>query len=100
MGVLDAMLAWKERRHLRQSMSSPFVRPYFRDSFRYYEEGRSVTISAEMLLGPIQRVVYRSRPLRWSDTKSELSASERKRVFDALDTYFVAHHITWKDAQI
>src|SRR5437899_12266574 len=98
MGVLDAVLAWKERRRLRQSMSSPLMRPYRRDSFRYYERGRWVTISAEMLVGAIQRVVYHSAPLHWSNTRSELSASERGRVFNALYDYFVAHHITWKDA--
>jgi hypothetical protein len=98
MGLFDSLLAWRESRRLRQSVLTPLVCSYFRDSYRYYENGRFVTVSPEMLTGPVQRVLYRSAPLRWSDSGFELSEAERKRVFDAVTNYFVTHGIKWKDA--
>ena len=97
MRILDALLAYKEKRRLSRSLLSPITRPYRRDSFRYYENGRSVTIYAEMMFGQIHRVIDRSSSLKWSDTQSELTAPERERVFESLLEYFKRRKIRWKD---
>ena len=40
-----------DQKLLRESIVKPFVRAYGRDTFRYYESGRSVDLDAEMMTG-------------------------------------------------
>ena len=97
MGILDALLAYKEKRRLSRSLVSPIIRPYRRDSFRYYENGRSVTIYAEMMFGQFHRVIDRSCSLKWNDTQTELMVPEREKIFASLLEYFRRRKIRWKD---
>ena|ERR1041384_4892881 len=97
MGLLDLLLALKEKRRLKRSLTHPIIRPYRRDSFRYYTNGRFVTVSAELHFGEVRRIIDRGCKLNWDDQGVPLSPRERDEVFQHIIDYFERRRITSVD---
>lgn len=96
MGLFERLFSHREKRRLSQSLSSPFVVPYQRDAFRYYESGRSTTIDAELMFGEYDRLVHYGGFLKWDDNGAELTRDEEKRAFERLVQYLNQRKIKWK----
>ena len=99
---LDPMLhkisSFFERRRLQRSFANPFVRPYGRDSFRYYEKGRSVTVAGELMSGraDVERVIYGQCPIKWNETGQTLIGEEREKVLQKVGEHLDQSGIKWK----
>jgi hypothetical protein len=79
----------REARRIRQSYTHLLVAANDRDSFRYYEKGRWVTIEVELMLGPdFERLIYRCAPMKWNDVGADLTPDERENVFQQVTQYF------------
>src|ERR1051325_4560051 len=50
--------------------------------------GRSVDAAAELLVGDVQRRIYRAQPLRWHETGERLTDSEAQQVINAVCRHF------------
>ena len=84
-----------EKRRLHESFQSPFFYGG-RDSFTYYENGRSVTLWAELLAGrDYQRMVARDPILKWNDTGKTLTQEEKRKVLQKFFDYFDQRKIKW-----
>jgi hypothetical protein len=98
--VLDAIFGPLERsleaRRARQSYITPVICGAGRDRMRYYNHGRSVDVQAELLVGPIERRIYRSQQLRWRDTGADLSDAEANKVIDAVCRHFDRRKVKWE----
>ena len=99
-GALDAMFSplerFLEKRRLRRSYAAPVVCGAGRDRVRYYARGRSVDVAAELLVGDVQRRIYRAQPLRWHETGERLTDSEAQQVIDAVCRHFDSRHVKWE----
>lgn len=98
MGMFGWLDARRERKLLQQSYASPIVRIHFRDSFRYYENGRWVAVSGELMSGStgIDRLIYRQGPLKWNDTDALLTPEEAEKVFQKVGEHLDKSKIRWK----
>ena len=94
-GLLDALFSYKERRRLRRSFETSFIAGTGRDSYNYYENGRSVEIYAEMMRGDIARRIHRQN-LKWSDNGEILTATKQAEVMAKLCEYFDQNKIKWE----
>jgi hypothetical protein len=96
--MLNKISSFFEKRRLQKSFAKLFVRAYGRDTFRYYENGRSVNVNAELMTGStgIDRVIYHQCPLKWNDTGQALTTEEREKVFQKVVAYFDEAGIKWK----
>jgi hypothetical protein len=97
MGLLDFLLALKEKRRLKRRLTHILIWPYRRDSFRYYTNGRFVTVPAELHFGEVRRIIDRGCKLNWDDRGVPLSPRERDEVFQHIIDYFERRRITWVD---
>ena len=100
MGLLDSLLLWREKRRRRQSLLSPFVGQYDRDSYRYYRNGRSVTIEAELMTGTVDRMLYRQKNLKWDDNAEQLTSAECAEAYDAVCRHFRSRNLRWKEIEL
>ena len=98
MGWFAELFSFREKRRLRQSFTRSLVAVNDRDSFRYYENGRWVTVEAELMSGraDVERVIYRTCPLKWNDAGEPLTPGERESVFQKVGEYFDRSGIKWK----
>jgi len=98
MRLLAKLLSLLEERRLRQSFSRPVIRCYQRDAFRYYENGRWVTVEGELMSGraEIERVIYRQCPLKWNDIGKALTTEERDRVLRKVGEHLDESGIKWR----
>lgn len=98
MGWFAKLFSFREERTLRQSFVKPVVRCYQRDAFRYYENGRWVTVEGELMSGraDVERVIYRQCPLKWNDTGQALTAEERAKVFQKVGDHLDQSGVKWK----
>lgn len=96
--VFNRPLANREKKRLQQSHESPVVGSHSRDSFRYYERGRSVIVSGELMSGGtgIERVIYRDNQMKWDDTGELLTAEERDRALQKVGEYLDGKKIRWE----
>jgi hypothetical protein len=94
-GLINWLNAYREKRRLRRSLAAPFIAGVGRDSFRYYEAGRSLEINAELMLGDIERRIYR-KDLKWNDSGELLSATKQAEIMSKLCEYFDRHRIRWE----
>jgi len=96
--MLSKIDSFFEKRRLRKSFTKPFVRAYGRDTFRYYEHGRSVNLNAELMTGStgVDRVIYRQCPLNWNDTSEALTSEESERAYQILVEHFNRKKVRWK----
>jgi hypothetical protein len=91
MPSLEALFRGRERKRLARSHERPFFAGG-RDSFTYYERGRTVDVHAEFVGN--ERRIYHQSAMRWSDGV-DLSGEERKRVVSELCTYLTARRTPW-----
>ena len=85
------------KRNLRRSFARTIVTGRGRDAVRYYENGRSVTVEAELMSGrDLDRLIYRQRPLNWDDTGEILTSEERRRVFEMVSEHFNRKNVRWR----
>jgi hypothetical protein len=98
MGWFAKLFSTGEERALRQSFARPVVRCYQRDAFRYYENGRWVTVDGELMSGcaDVERVIFRRCPLKWNDTGEALTTEERAKVFQKVGEHLDKSGIKWK----
>ena len=96
MGLLDILLSYREKRRRQRSLLSPLVARNDRDSFKYYDKGRTVTVAAEMLLGEYDVVLYRQSKLQWDDNGEQLTDMECQTVYNAVCSHFERKGIRWK----
>ena len=96
--MLSKIDSFFEKRRLAKSFAGPFVRAYGRDTFRYYQDGRSVDLNAELMTGStgIDRVIYKENPLKWNDTTEALTVEERERAYQELIGHFNRNKVRWK----
>ncbi|HWY30157.1 MAG TPA: hypothetical protein VNX46_05355 [Candidatus Acidoferrum sp.] len=87
-----------EKRAVQQSFSTPVVRCHQSDDFRYYENGRWVTVSGELMSGStgIDRLIYRQSPLKWNDTGTLLTPGEAEKVFQKVGEHLDESKVRWK----
>jgi len=95
--MFDMLNVVKEKRRLRRSHINPIVRQNRRDSVKYYENGRSVTVGAELTSGrDFDRMIYRQCPLKWDDAGATLTPEEKGRVFQTIGAHFDCKKVGWK----
>ncbi|HVU16112.1 MAG TPA: hypothetical protein VHD32_04270 [Candidatus Didemnitutus sp.] len=94
-GILSRLLAYRERRRLLRSHGAPFIAGSGRDSFRFYQDGRSVEIHAELILGKVERRIF-PQALKWSDNQEELMPAKHDEVIQNLCEYFDRKGVTWE----
>ena len=100
--IVEPVLHWisilVEKHQLHRSLGTTIVRGYGRDSVRYYENGRWVTVEAYLMFGrsDIDRVIHRGCSLRWNDSGEPLSPDERARVFQSVAKHFEGSGVMWK----
>src|SRR5262249_6029266 len=96
--LAGCLVSCRERKRIRQSFTNSLVGINGRDSFRYYENGRWVTVRGELMSGSadVDRVIYRQCPLRWNDTGETLTTAERERVFQKVTEHLDQSGIKWK----
>jgi hypothetical protein len=86
----------REKGRLEKSWNGAFLGWHLRDSLRYYENGRSVTIWAELLArGKYQRMVARDPILKWDGNGKVLTQEEKQKVLRKFYGYFDQHKIRW-----
>jgi hypothetical protein len=96
MRVFDRLETAKERRLLQRSIAHPFVRCYQRDDFKYFDKGRSVLVSGELMTSrDPQRIIYRRCPLVWEQSGQPLTSDEREQVFRCVGQYLDRKKIKW-----
>ena len=96
--VFHEIFSLVEKRRLRQSFARIIILGYGRDSLRYYENGRWVTVEAELMCGraDVDRVVYRGCPLKWNDAGELLTPDQREKLFQKVGEYLDEAKIKWK----
>jgi hypothetical protein len=80
---------------MRQSVRAPFFAGVGRDEIRYYGNGRSVSIHAEMQMGPVQRRIY-PQMLKWRDSGLPLTDGEQSELMDSFFRFLASKSITWE----
>ncbi|MEI7709103.1 MAG: hypothetical protein WCI76_00105 [bacterium] len=91
------MNARKQEQRLSQSFIKPLIIIQGRDSYRYYENGRFVTIGTEMMQGGIlDRRIYRTDALRWNDKEEILTNEEKDKVLRKITDHFSEKGIKWE----
>jgi len=98
--IFDPLFEWREKKRILQSFKSPFVAANDRDSFRYYENGRWVTLEAELMCGELDRQIYRKSPLNWNDIGEILTLEEEERVFQKLCQHFDERKVRWRSIEL
>lgn len=93
--LFNAAFSWLEKRRLRRSFKAPFITGTGRDSYCYYENGRSVEIHAEMILGRVTRRTYNQK-LKWTDNDEILDTAKQAEVLSKFCAYLDRHKIKWK----
>lgn len=89
--------ARKQEQRLSQSFIKPLIIIQGRDSYRYYENGRFVTIGTEMMQGGIlDRRIYRTDALRWNDKEEILTNEEKDKVLRKITDHFSEKGIKWE----
>jgi len=97
MGMFGWFGTRREKKLLQQSYANPIIRIHFRDSFKYYENGRWVTVSGELMAShDPQRVIFRHCPLKWDDSGPPLTPNERERVFQKVGEHLDERKVSWK----
>jgi len=95
--IFGRFLASREKERLQRSYTSPVIVGHLRDSFRYYENGRWVTVSGELMAGhDPQRVIFRNCPLKWNDSGPPLTSGEREKVFRKIGEYLDGKKVSWE----
>jgi hypothetical protein len=94
-GLLDAIFSYFERRRLRRSFEAPFFSGAGRDLYRYYENGRSIDIYAELMLGPNEVRIHRQN-LKWNDDDHALSATRQSEVLSKFCNYLDQQKVRWE----
>jgi hypothetical protein len=94
-GILDSVFTYFERRRLRRSLSSSFYAGVGRDLYRYYQDGRSVNIYAELMLKPNGVQIYR-QVLKWNDNGDVLSAAKQNEVLSGFCDYLDQKKVRWE----
>ncbi len=85
------------KRNLLRSFARPIITGRGRDAVRYYENGRSVTVKAELMSGHnVDRLIYRHYPLKWDDTGEMLSSEDSRRVFRKICQHFDRKNVRWQ----
>ena len=80
--ILNRISANGEKKRLRRSLNETFFDGTGRDAFQFYENGRSVTIYAEMMLGSVERRIHR-QTLTWNDSGEPLGEAKQTEVVTA-----------------
>ena len=92
---LDQLESFCKKRRLRKSFQFPFFLGS-RDSFTFYENGRSVTIWAELLANrEYQRMVARDPILKWDDNGKILTQEEKQKVLQKFYEYLYQRNVKW-----
>jgi hypothetical protein len=94
-GLLNVIFSCMEKRRLRRSFGASFIAGTGRDSYQYYENGRSVEIYAEMMLGHTTRRIHRQN-LKWSDNGEALTATQQAEVLSRFCEYLDRQKIKWE----
>ena len=85
------------RHNVQRSLKRSIIIGDGRDAIRYYENGRSVRVEAELMHGPgLGRLVYRNCPLKWDQTQVALTLQEKENVFHEVCKYFDGKGIKWQ----
>jgi len=93
--LLEIISSYVEKRRLRRSFETPFIAGTGRDSYQYYENGRSVEIYVEMMSGPIMGRIHRQN-LKWSDNGDILPVTKKAEVLSKLCEYLDQRKIKWE----
>ena len=82
----------------RKFPSKAVIRRYGSDSYKYCEKERFTIVEGELPHGEqgVDRIVFRYCPMKWSNTGKQLTAAERKKVFQATREYLDKKKIKWK----
>jgi len=96
--LAGGLLSYREKKRIQKSFTSPLVGINGRDSFRYYENGRWVTVWGELMSSraDVERVIYRQCPLKWNDTGQALTTEEREKVFQKVGEHLDQSGVKWK----
>lgn len=99
---LDTLASLLKKRHLRQSFKNPIITGCGRDALRYYENGRSVRVEAELMsgAGDCDRLIYRRWPLKWDDTAEPLTPDEQKHLFQRVCDHLDRKRVRWKFSDV
>jgi hypothetical protein len=93
--ILNRISANGEKKRLRRSLNETFFDGTGRDAFQFYENGRSVTIYAEMMLGSVERRIHR-QTLTWNDSGEPLGEAKQTEVVTAFCQYLDRRAIKWE----
>lgn len=85
-----------DSRNRRRSLAYPLVTGCGRDALKYYENGHSVVVPAEMRFDVYSRELDRNIPLRWDDTGDALTQGERERVWKEIESHVGRDKLKWK----
>jgi hypothetical protein len=86
----------REKRRFERSFSGAFFGWRFRDSLCYYENGRRVTLWAELLAtGKHQRMIARDPVLKWDDNGQILTSEEKQKILGKFYDYLSRNRISW-----
>ena len=86
----------RERKLLDRSKAGWFIRPEFRDGYRYFEGGRSAYIDGEMMSGDgLDHVIYRVK-LKWKESGEGIPRDQEDLVYKRLAEYLNGRKIRWK----
>jgi hypothetical protein len=96
--IFDGVFARIENRRLQQSRTSPVVAGYSRDSWRYYDKGRSVIVWGEMMSGSsgVDFVIYKSSPMAWDDSGAQLTPDEREMALNSVTKHLDDRKVRWQ----
>jgi hypothetical protein len=90
--------AKKLKKVMLRSSIRAVVKPYGRDSYKYFERSRYTIVEGEVTGGceGVDRIVFRYCPMKWSDNKVHLNSSERKSALSAVGKFLNEKKILWK----
>jgi hypothetical protein len=99
--MLDAIFEPLERfldiRRRKKSFMRPIICGEGCDALRYYENGHYVVVESELMSGrELDRIIYRSVPMKWDDTGEQLKAEDVARVIQYVCGYFDQNNVRWK----
>lgn len=93
--IVKGLVGRRETQRLRRSNNGAFFAGIGRDEYRYYERGRSISIYAEMLTGPVNVRIHR-QILKWGDNGSPLGDDKQNEVMALFVRYLASKSITWE----
>jgi hypothetical protein len=86
----------REKKRIEKSFGGAFFGWRFRDDLCYYENGRRVTLWAELLATKkYQRMIARDPILKWDDNGQILTPEEKQKVLGNFHDYLAQNRITW-----